>query len=157
MVLFEPAHGWGGGKKAHFSKIFHTCATIMKLETVVPYLKKIQKQKWESRVIYPFSSADISIFSTKISKFCYIKKNRYRFYFDRWFLILLTFFESLKIFLINMVTILVMSAKIATLGLLKINVFSNNGYDIIVSVDNANKNIAWLKFYCKCGRVTKIW
>ena len=35
-----------------------------------------------------------------------------------------------------------MSAKIATLGLLKIKVFSNNGYDIIVSVDNANKNIA---------------
>ena len=34
--------------------------------------------------------------------------------------ILLTFLESLKIFLINMVTILMMSAKMATKGLLKI-------------------------------------
>ena len=40
-----------------------------------------------------------------------------------------------------MVTILMMSAKIATLGLLKIKVFSNNGYDIIVSFDNVNKKI----------------
>ena len=40
-----------------------------------------------------------------------------------------------------MVTILMMSAKIATLGLLKIKVFSNNGYDIIVSFDDVNKKI----------------
>ena len=39
------------------------------------------------------------------------------------FLILLTFFESLKIVLINMVTVLMISAKMATLGLLKIKVF----------------------------------
>ena len=42
---------------------------------------------------------------------------------DTQFLILLTFFEYLKIILINMVTILVMSAKMATLGLLKLKVF----------------------------------
>ena len=37
---------------------------------------------------------------------------------------LLTFFESLKIVLINMVTILIMSAKMATLGLLSKKYFS---------------------------------
>ena len=44
-------------------------------------------------------------------------------YFDSLFPILSTFFESLKIVLINMVTTLVISAKMAALGLLKIKVF----------------------------------
>ena len=44
-------------------------------------------------------------------------------YFDSLFLILSTFFESLKIVLINMVTTLVISAKMTALGLLKIKVF----------------------------------
>ena len=33
-----------------------------------------------------------------------------------------------------MVTVLMMSAKMATLGLLKIKVFGNKGYDVIISV-----------------------
>ena len=44
------------------------------------------------------------------------------------------------IFLINMVTILMMLAKIAILGLLKIKVFRNKGYDVITSLyDVINK------------------
>ena len=40
-----------------------------------------------------------------------------------------------------MVTILMMSAKMATLGLLKIKVFWNKGYDVIISVyDIINKD-----------------
>ena len=50
-------------------------------------------------VTHPLSSADISNFSTEISKFCYIKKYMYRLQFDAKFLILLTFLESLKIVL----------------------------------------------------------
>ena len=69
------------------------------------------------------SSADINIFSPEISKFCYMKKYRYRLHIDTSFVVLLTYFESLKISLMNMVAILIMSAKIATLGLLKITVF----------------------------------
>ena len=39
-----------------------------------------------------------------------------------------------------MVTILIMSAKMATLGLLKIKVFLNRGYDVIIFVyDVTNK------------------
>ena len=61
--------------------------------------------------------------------------------FDAQFLILLTFLESLIIVLINMVTILMMSAKITTPGLLKIRVFSNNGCDVIISFHDVTSKI----------------
>ena len=122
-------------KRPLLIKICHTYPTMMKLGTLTP--------KYINHVIHPLSSADISNFLLEISKFCYIKKYRYRLYFDTLFLILLTFFESLKIFLINMVTILMMSAKMVTLGLLKIKVFRNKGCDVIISVyDVINKNLS---------------
>ena len=71
----------------------------------------------------PWSSAGISIFSLEINKVCYIKKYRYRLHFNTSFLFLLIFFKSLKIVLTNMVTILVISAKIATPDLRKIEVY----------------------------------
>ena len=44
MGFSGAAYGWGeGGRKAHLSKICHTYPTMMKLGTVTPYLKKIQK------------------------------------------------------------------------------------------------------------------
>ena len=42
-------------------------------------------------------------------------------------------FESLKVVLINMVAILMMSAKLATLGFLNIKVFWKKVYDGIIS------------------------
>ena len=42
MDLFEAAHEWEG-KKAPLPKICHTHPKVMKLGTVIPYLKKIQK------------------------------------------------------------------------------------------------------------------
>ena len=53
----------------------------------------------------------------------------------------MTYFESLHIVLINMVTILMMSAKMTTLGLLKIKVFWNKGYDVIISVHDVTNKI----------------
>ena len=42
-----------------------------------------------------------------------------------------------------MVTILIMSAKVATLGLLKIKVFRNKSYDVKISVyDIIKKNLS---------------
>ena len=41
-------------------------------------------------------------------------------------------FESLNVFLINTVTVLMTSAKLATPGLLKIKILQNNGYDVII-------------------------
>ena len=46
------------------------------------------------------------------------------------------FFESLKISLINMVTILMMPTKLATPGLLKIKKLQNKGYDVIILDDD---------------------
>ena len=87
-----------------------------------------------NHVTHPLSFADTSIFLLEISKFCYIKKYRYRFHLDTQFLIPLTFLDSLRISLINMVTILMMSAKMATPGLLIIKVFWKKCYDVISSV-----------------------
>ena len=53
---------------------------------------------------------------------------------------LLTLFESLKVVLKNMVAIL-MSAKFYTLGLLKIKICRNKGYDVKISVYNVTNKI----------------
>ena len=97
-------------------------------------VRRVGGQKGFSYVTQLLSSANISIFSPEISKFCFIKKYGYTSHFDTKFLILLTCFEYLKIALINMVTILMMSAKKATLGRLKVTVFRNKGYDAKIFV-----------------------
>ena len=81
------------------------------------------KKNYMNHMTHPVSPADISNFSPEISKLCYIKKYMYRLHFDTKFLILLIFLESLKIVLIKKVITLMMSAKMATPGLLKITVF----------------------------------
>ena len=60
-----------GGAK--LSKLCHTYPAMMKLDTVIPDLKNIQKYK---NHIIPLTSADISIHSPEISNFCYIEKCR---------------------------------------------------------------------------------
>ena len=91
-----------------------------------------------NHVTQPLNFADISTFSPETSKFCYIKKYRHRLYVDTYFLILLTYFESLRIFLIKIVAIL-MSAKMATLSLPKITVFWKKGYGVIIFVHVTNQ------------------
>ena len=82
---------------------------------------EIRPIKQINQVIYLLSSTDtdIGIFSLEINNFCYIRNYRHRLHF----LILLTFFESVKVILINIVAILMMEAKLDTLGLLKIEIF----------------------------------
>ena len=48
MGLIGAAHGCEGAKKASLPKISHTYPTIIKLGTVIPYLKEI-KEMYESR------------------------------------------------------------------------------------------------------------
>ena len=67
-----------------------------------------------------------------------------------------------------MVTVLMMSAKMATLSLLKIKVFWNKGYDVIVSVHDLTKKylsrdsnhiidaIMWPKVGNSCSSMTEI-
>ena len=89
-----------------------------------------------NHVTHLLTSADISIFSPEISKFIYIKKYRYKLHFS-----ILAFFESLKVCLINLVIILMMQAKVTTLGLPKITVFWSKGYEVIISVNNVTNKI----------------
>ena len=66
------------------------------------------------------------------------------------------FLESLKIVLINMVTILMMSTKKATLGLLEITVFRSKVYGVIIFVhDVTSKNVSRHSYYIV--DVTKVW
>ena len=67
-------------------------------------------------MIHFLTPANISISSTEISNFCFIKKYSYRLCFHIYFLILLTLFESLKVALITIVAILMMSTKLAALS-----------------------------------------
>ena len=43
MGLLGAAHGWRGGSKKPRPKVCHTYPKMMKLGTVIPYRKKIQK------------------------------------------------------------------------------------------------------------------
>ena len=111
----------------------HTYPTMVKLGTVIPYLRKIQKM-YESRD----TSLEFCWHQHFFSKFCYIKKCTHRLEFDGWFLILLAFLESLVIVLINIVTILMMSTTLITPGLLKIRVFWNKVHDVITFVHDVS-------------------
>ena len=96
-------------------------------------------------------SASISIFSLEISNFHYIMKYRYTSNFNTLFLILFNFFESLKVFLINMFAVLMTSAKMATLGLLKEKVFWSVWRQNFCPRRHQQNFITWLKLYCRCG------
>ena len=153
MGLFGPAHGWWGGgelKGSLLPKICHIHATIMNLGTVICYLKKIQKIY--DHVTYSISSVDISTFSPEISKFCYIKKYRYRLDFDTLFLIRFIFFYYLRIVLINVVTILMMPAKTSTLGFLNIKVFWRLWRHNLCLWRHQQIIITWLNLYWSCDQ-----
>ena len=79
---FNPAQD---GQKASppLPKICDTYPAMMKLGRVILYPKKIQKlYELRDAHLESLSSAAISIFSPKMSKFCSIKKYRYRLNFN---------------------------------------------------------------------------
>ena len=84
MGGFGAAHGCGGGgerrQKVPSPKICHTYPTMMKIGTLIPYLKKIQKIYKVRDTLLEFCRHQY--FSPEISKFYYIKKYRYRLHFD---------------------------------------------------------------------------
>ena len=52
------------GAKSPLPKICHTYPTMMKLGTVIPYLRRIKKKM--NHMTQPLSSSEINIFSPKI-------------------------------------------------------------------------------------------
>ena len=115
LTLFGAAHGWQ--KDFPLSKMSHTYLAMMKLRTVIPYLMKIQKHlnHLEQPLIFDFFIGNLQILLYQeiqiLIAFLYIISNSFN------------IFWIFKDALINIVTILMMSAKMATLGLLKIKVF----------------------------------
>ena len=122
MALFRADHGWGGGERQKTpSSLIKAVIHILQwwhLEEL--YFTWRRSKQYINHVIQTLSSADIRIriFSSKISNFCYIKKYKYGLHFNTEFLILLTF-----------------------LGLLKIKVFLNKGYSVIISAQNFSNTI----------------
>ena len=125
MGLFRAAYGWEGKGAKKPPSLKSVTYVLQEWNLAQLYFTWRRSKKYVNHVTHPLSSADFRIFLLEISKFCYFKKYRYRLYFDTLFLIFLTFFESWKIFLINMFIILMMSAKMATLGLLKKKVMTS--------------------------------
>ena len=113
MVFWGDCSKMGDGKRPIHPKLCQPYPTTMKLGTVIPYIKKLHKT-WKS-CDKTFSVLLISAFfcqkSATFVTFCYIVSN----YFN--------LFESSNVVLINKVAILMISAKLATLGFLKIEVF----------------------------------
>ena len=119
MGFFGAAQGWGWAKRPPFPKICHTYRTMMKLGTVIPYLMQIQKIH-ESRDTtrkfcwyqHFFTGNQLLLQEIQIqTAFRYIISNSYNFYW------------VFKDCFINMVTILMMSAKMPTPGFRKIKLF----------------------------------
>ena len=108
-----------GAKKNPIPKICHTYPTIVKLGTAISYLKKIQI--YINHGTHSVSSADISISHRKSAIF--VVSRNITLDFNISFIILLTLFETLNVDLTSMVGILMMPAKLYTLGVLKIMVF----------------------------------
>ena len=78
---FFQGFSWMGEAKRPLPKICHTYLTMMKLGTVILYLNKFQK-------LYKSHDTPLGFcwhlhFLPEISKFCYIRKYRYRFHLDR--------------------------------------------------------------------------
>ena len=152
---FRDCSRMGWGKKASSLKSVRHILQWWNVAQLLPYLKKIQKYIYY--VTHLLSSADIIIFSPEISNFCYIKKHRWRLHFNTLFLILLSFFELLKVFLISMV---------AFVAILKIG-YSRPSWNKGISKQRLWRHnlwlwrhrqnfIMWLKLYCSCDDVTKV-
>ena len=78
MDLFGSAHG---GREAKRPPSLKSVTNIYNDETWHSYTLPKQDPK-NNHMKQPLSYADINIFSPEISKFCYIRKYKYRLYFN---------------------------------------------------------------------------
>ena len=92
--LFGAAHGWGR-QKIPLPKISDTMNILQWSNLEWLYFTQRRSKIYVNHVTHLLSSACIIIFLLEISKFCYIKKYRYRLHFEIQFLFNLTFLESL--------------------------------------------------------------
>ena len=125
-------------EKAHLLKFCHTYPITMKVGRYT-LRKKDLKNIW---IMWhtPWLLLTSAIFHRKSSNLA-ISRNKCIDCILMQFLIILTF---RKIFLINKFTVLTMSKKMATPGLLKIKLFWNKGCEVIIYVHNVTNNFYYL-------------
>ena len=123
MGIFMAAHGWGDQKgPPSLKSVTHILQWWNLAQLYLTYRRS--KRIYESRDTPP-KFYWYQHFFTRNQQILLYKKYKYRLHFGTQFLFFLTFIESLRIFLIKLVIILMMSAKMATPGLLKITAFWN--------------------------------
>ena len=129
------AHRWGVAKKAPLPKICHTYPTMMKLGTVIPYLKKIQKIYESCDTPLDFcwhqhhrQSANFAISRNTDIDCVLIISNSFKFYW--------VFKDCFNKHGYNF-------DDASKKGLRKIKIFWKKGYDVIVSVNGiTNKTLS---------------
>ena len=105
------------------AKICHTYPIMIELGAVILYLRKIKKIYKSSYILFAFCWHHR--LSMETSNFCYIKIYKCSLHFDAKFLIVLFLFYFLKVFFINIKHScnLMMSARLAIIGLLNVKCF----------------------------------
>ena len=154
MGIFRAAHVLGGAKRPPSLKSVTHILQWWNLP-VIPYLKKIQKI-YQSRDTPPefcwhqhfFTGNQQILLYQEIQiqiAFWYIISNSF------------TFSWNFEDFSINLVIILMVSAKMPTPGPLEITVFWNKGYGVIDSCRWRHQQnfIIWFKLHCRFVHVTQ--
>ena len=144
----------GGSKKTPLPKMSRTYISMMKLGTVIYVLPKEDTKNilitWNS----PWVLLTSAFFDRKLEILLYQK---IQILIAFWYIICnsLNIFWVLKDVLINMVTILVMSTKMATLGFLKITMFLSmkSHQNFITWPDYIVDVVMWPKFGKKSKKV----
>ena len=114
------------GQKSSLPKICRACPAMMILGTVMPYLKYIQK--YVNDMMRLLSSLMSAFFHQKSATF-FISRNTHT---GCILIIISNSFNLFWAFKFCFNTILMMLGKLVTLGLLKIKVFWNKGYHVII-------------------------
>ena len=128
----------GNKKTLPLPKICHTRLTMMKVGTVIPCPKSIQKIYESSDTLLEFCW--YQHFSQEISKFSSVQ-----IWTAFWYIISNSFdlFWIFKDFFNKNGYNLMMWVKMATLGLRKTKLFWNNDYDVIGFVNDVTNKILW--------------
>ena len=110
-----PTDEWEGdwGKRSPF---LTSVTYILEWWNLAHFYLSYRRPKKKNHVTQSMRSANINIYLPEINNFCYIKKCRFRVHFKSLFAFILSLFESWNVVLINMVAMLTMWGKLATLG-----------------------------------------
>ena len=156
MGFFRVSHRWGGPKRPSLPKTCHTYPTMMKLGTVIPYLKKIWKT-YKSRdtplafcwhQYFVTENQQISLYQEIqiLIAFWYITSNSFNF---SWI-----FKDCFNKHGYNFENVCKNDYPKSSWnkGFLKYRLWRHN----LCPWRHQQNYITWFKLYCRCGHVTKV-